>query len=474
MSYLAHQDLLKQKNIKKIFFYRICGTGMGAAACLLKEAGFEVEGMDSNFFPPMSDYLASTGIPCHTEVSDDFIRQFDLIVVGNVIPKGSSDAKRIESLGVSYTSFPAAIGALILNKCNVVGIAGTHGKTTTTYFAVQMFRNLGFDPGYFIGGVLHEGPSSSLGVSLKDQKNFFFIESDEYDSAYFEKQAKFLNYSLNHAIVTSLEFDHADIYESLDQIVLEFKKILDELPGTGVLNTDYEALLPWSDKFLSYGMKSQAGPANLQIKDGQTTFDLSLGGEKHSFKTNLVGEHNILNISSLLLFAHAQGIEVDKLKKSILNLKMVKRRQEERGYFGECLVIDDFAHHPKAVKLTLEGIKAKYPGKSVVTLFEPHSATARSALFQEEFSQALSSSDQLLITRLPRATSVKGSSDLNIEEMILRFKSESAREAKKIESLEELLKELEILKTRPSILLVLSNGTCLGLWQSDFVEKLKK
>ena len=213
---LDYSDLKKiQKDIKRVFFYRVCGTGMGAAACLLKEKGYEVEGGDTNFYPPMSTYLESTGIPLHKleKIDQEFLKSFDLIVVGNVVPNGSPDARLIEELGVNFSSFPTAIGALVLSDVNVIGIAGTHGKTTTTYFATQIFENLKADPGYLIGGVMVGRPSSKLGNG-----KYFFIESDEYDSAYFEKISKFRSYAIDNLILTSLEYDHADIFASVEAI----------------------------------------------------------------------------------------------------------------------------------------------------------------------------------------------------------------------------------------------------------------
>ena len=209
-----------QKDIKRVFFYRVCGTGMGAAACLLKEKGFAVEGGDTNFYPPMSTYLESTGIPLHKldNINQEFLKTFDLIVVGNVIPNGGPDAKLIEESGVKFASFPTSIGALVLSEVNVIGIAGTHGKTTTTYLATQMFENMNANPGYLIGGVMEGRPSSRLGSG-----KYFFIESDEYDSAYFEKISKFRSYSLDNMILTSLEYDHADIFGSVEEIKDQFR-----------------------------------------------------------------------------------------------------------------------------------------------------------------------------------------------------------------------------------------------------------
>ena len=207
-------ELLAQKNkFTKVFFYRICGTGMGACACILKEAGFEVEGADATFSPPMSTYLESTGIPCHPldKVDKEFLQQYDLIVVGNSVPRVSDHASLIEECGVPFTSFPSVLGAYILKEKNVIGIAGTHGKTTTTFFMTQLLENLGKKPGYFVGGIIDNRPPSTAG-----QDDFFVIESDEYDSAYFQKYSKFRLYELNSMILTSLEFDHADIYNSIE------------------------------------------------------------------------------------------------------------------------------------------------------------------------------------------------------------------------------------------------------------------
>ena len=192
---------------------------MGAAACLLRESGRHVEGADVAFAPPMDAYLRSTGIPLHplAEVSDNYLKSFDLIVVGNVVARNSPDAQRLERLGVPLISFPAALNKFILQDKRVVGVAGTHGKTTTTFLAVQVFEALGEKPGYFIGGVMEDRGSSHIG-----ERELFFIESDEYDCAWFEKIAKFRLYNISDLILTSLEYDHADIYGSLEDIVDQF------------------------------------------------------------------------------------------------------------------------------------------------------------------------------------------------------------------------------------------------------------
>ncbi len=472
---ISHDELkLKKNEIKKIFMFRVCGTGMGACAGLLQEKGYVVEGADTTFYPPMSTYLESTGIALHQldELDMDYLRGFDLIVVGNVVPRMSEDARRLEELGVAFTSFPSALGALVLDDVNVVGIAGTHGKTTTTYLMTQVFEKLGHNPGYFIGGVVDGRKSSTLG----DGK-YFFIESDEYDSAYFEKISKFRSYSIDHLILTSLEFDHADIFNDIEDIKNEFRAMLDSFKGKLIYDNSYKATNELvseygkgfkEDFLIAYG---EENPKVKSVAKDGTSFSLIWKGGELDFKTNLVGKHNILNLSSVILFALGEGIEYENIKSSITNLKLVRRRQEVRGKYQEAIVIDDFAHHPRAVELTTEGIKNLYPEKKVKIVIEPNSATARSDIFQSEFATALKCADYVVFAKPQRHTSVKGAKDLDGHKILSELEKIGVKGTMQT-NLEDLVKEINKIADKDTVLLVLSNGTCLGLWQSDFVEKL--
>lgn len=458
---------------KKLFFYRICGTGMGACACLLKEAGYEVEGADQAFFPPMSTYLESTGIPLHdlTKVDEEFLKQYDLIIVGNSVPRMSENARLIERCGTPFTSFPTALGSLVLNEKEVVGIAGTHGKTTTTYFLTQLFEKLGEDCGYLIGGIINGRAPSRIGKS-----KYFTIESDEYDSCYFQKYAKFRQYELNHMILTSLEFDHADIYDSLESIEKEFKVTLKDLPGACIANDDYESIHKLKGEFpnvdwILYGDSSEAGPKKASTGKDGSCFTLTFEGEDIEFKTNIIGHHNVLNISACALYLLKEGFDKQKVIDAVKELSLVKRRQEVRGSYKGAVVIDDFAHHPKAVTLTVDAIKAAYPDRNIVTVFEPVSATARSSLFQNEFAQSLSSSGKVILASNPMKTTVKDSKNLDCD-MLAKDLNSKGVEAVCAFDLEELRKRIDVWADEASVLLVLSNRTCLGLWESDFVEEL--
>lgn len=471
-NYLPYQKIVDRSGqIRRVFFYRICGTGMGACATLLREQGYEVEGGDNRFAPPMSDYLRASGIVMHDFAKFDskILKEFDLIVVGNVVPRDSEDSKVIEESGVPFASFPATLGALVLNKQNVVGIAGTHGKTTTTYLAAQIFTGLGIRPGYFVGGVIPGRNSAELG-----EGKYFFIESDEYDSGYFEKFSKFRSYCLNHMILTSLEFDHGDIFNHISEIQDQFRPVIEALPGKLIVDETYPAAMELVEKLRHAGKGlrrygKESGPEIIEMSSEGTVFRLFYSNQLRTFKTNLVGKHNILNLSSCLIFCDEEGFSFEQVSQVILDLKMVKRRQEIKGHLGAALVIDDFAHHPRAVELTLHGIKTKYPNHKITVVFEPNSATARSDLFQTEFTAAFSAADKLIVTKPLRDTSLKNAKNLDLEKM----KSDLAQSSVVTliaKDLNDLMLALTDSQTKDDLILVLSNGTCLGFWESDFVK----
>jgi UDP-N-acetylmuramate: L-alanyl-gamma-D-glutamyl-meso-diaminopimelate ligase len=471
---IVGSDLASQKDkIKKIFFYRICGTGMGACACLAKEAGFEVAGADMTFSPPMSTYLETLDIELKDlkSLSHKDLIDFDLIVVGNSVPRNSEFARFVEDSGIPFTSFPSFLGEFILKEKEVIGLAGTHGKTTTTYFLTQMLESLGEDTGYFVGGIIDGRAPSRLGKS-----KYFVIESDEYDSAYFQKISKFRLYELDHMILTSLEFDHADIFNSIEDIKEEFSSVIPSLPGKLVVNDAYKAIKELSEKHNNkewsfYGEKSENGPHNINVFDGKTSFEIRLGNNLTKFQTNIIGTHNILNISSCILSLYLLGFDAVKLQQSVLKLEMVKRRQELRGHFNGALIIDDFAHHPKAISLTLEGLKLQYPNKKLITVFEPISATARSSIFQEEFKTSLMSSSEVIIAVNTLTTTVKDSKNLDTAKLVKDL-NDSGIPAQEVTEVDNLISALESSCDESTLVAVLSNRTCIGLWESRFVKNL--
>lgn len=476
-NYLAQQHILKvKKNIKSIYFYRICGTGMGNAAALLKQAGYMIAGCDSKYYPPMSTYLESLDVPLENldDVTDDRLREFDLIVVGNVVDGKSKDARRIEGLGVNFCSFPAALGALVLQEKHVIGIAGTHGKTTTTYFCKQLFNSLGHDVGYFIGGVTDDGPSAYLGDS-----DYFFIESDEYDCAYFEKFSKFHQYNLKSMILTSLEFDHADIFSNVEAIKDEFRKVIPTLSRNFIVNADYphtlelvrEKLANNVQKLVPYGQASNNGPQIIEAGEERTKFFARFGEKETLFTSNLAGRHNLSNLTAAMIFAAAEGASAEQVQDHIMGMKLPKRRQEVRGEYNGMKVIDDFAHHPTAIQLTLEGIEQVYPEKQIVVLYEAHSATARSGVFTEDYVHAFRRVSKLFLTKIHRKTTAIGQKTLVLDSIVQGLDNRGV-DAEVVSSLDEIIQGIESVADENKILVVMSNGTCLGLWESDFIKNL--
>ncbi|MEE3079464.1 MAG: Mur ligase family protein [Bdellovibrionota bacterium] len=470
-NYLNYENIKKNKStIKRIFFYRICGTGMGSSACLLKSAGYEVSGADKMFYPPMSTYLEESKIEVHR--LDDFELEslkgeVDLIVVGNVVSGKSDEAREIEKLGIPFCSFPAAIGALILDQKKVIGLAGTHGKTTTTYLGIQVFENLKLNPSYLVGAVLDDMPSA-----LMTDSEYFFIESDEYDSAYFEKFSKFRSYSVDHLVLTSLEFDHADIFETLEDIKDEFRAIIPNVKQN-IVCSDWDSIIDIYDHMGEnvdfYGEK------NVLIKEANkngTSFEVTFNNSKYDFHTNLIGKHNILNLSAILIFALSEGIKKEELNEAIKNLKLAKRRQEEVGFYNGAVIIDDFTHHPTAVEETIAAIKIKYPDKKINVFLEPGSATARSDIFQDRFISSLREAFKVWIINPSKKTTAIGHGDLDFNQLVKNLKSDSSKEAYLITELDELIDEIKDNSNDQSLNLVMSNSTCLGLWSSDFVKSL--
>jgi UDP-N-acetylmuramate: L-alanyl-gamma-D-glutamyl-meso-diaminopimelate ligase len=478
LTHLISQESLiaRRHSIKKVFFYRICGAGMGPAAVLVKQAGFQVEGADSAYYPPMSTFLETTGIPLYKleEVTPEFLKNYDLIVVGNSVSGKAEVARMIEKVGVPFTSFPSALGSLVLKDKNVIGIAGTHGKTTTTYFMTQMLEKLGQNPGYLVGGIIEGRDPSKLG------DKYFVIESDEYDSAYFHKISKFRLYELKSMILTSLEFDHADIFSSVEKIEDEFRAILPQLSSTLIFNQEYPSAMKLYQEYskngkqnwLLYGKGSVTGPFDVETFENGSRFKVKWKGESLNFESSVVGEHNVLNVSSCILFLLAEGFSIPEVQKATRELEMVKRRQEVRGKYKEMTVIDDFAHHPRAITVTMDAIRARFKGKKIVTIFEPISATARSSIFQNEFRESLAASDKVIIAKPDLPTTALGGSDLDGEKLAGEI-GERGKPAICVKTLDDLRKSIDAFAEKDAVLLILSNRTCLGLWESSFVQELK-
>ena len=381
----------------------IAGTAMGSLAGMLKDAGYEVTGSDKAVYPPMSDYLARLEIPVMEGFkAENLDHEPDLVIVGNVIRSVYEEAQALLASDRPYCSFPEAFGALFLRDAHSVVVAGTHGKTTTTSIAAWLLQAAGRDPGFLIGGIAKNFDRTARAGG----GDVFVIEGDEYDTAFFDKGPKFLHYRPRTCILTSVEFDHADIYTDLDHVKQSFLKLMGIVPDDGVV------IARWDDP----GARAVAETASCpvwrygpgQAWDGEVvsidttrgTMDFRLlrdGEPLGTYTTALVGQHNLYNQVAAAAAAIHYGVEPAELAVGFSSFSGIKRRQEIIGEPGAVTVLDDFAHHPTAVRLTLSALRERFGQRRLWAVWEPRSATSRRNTFQADYAEAFDDADIAVI-----------------------------------------------------------------------------
>lgn len=383
----------------------ICGTAMGAFAGMLKDQGYTVTGSDVGAYPPMSDYLAGLGIDIMQGFkASNLDHRPDLVVVGNVVRAEYEEAQALLSSDLPYTSMPALLGSRFLEPTHSVVVAGTHGKTTTTAVTAWLFDSAGRDPGFLIGGVA----ANFTRTARAGAGRYFVIEGDEYDTAFFDKQPKFMHYHPNTAILTSVEFDHADIYRDLDHVKEAFRAFVASIPEDGHL------IARWDDpnvrdvcaaarcKVHRYGPSQEFDGEITEVctRTGTMQFVVRRGSAVlGAFSSQLVGEHNLYNQVAAAAVAHLHGITKPALIEGFASFAGIKRRQQVIGEPGQVTVLDDFAHHPTAVRLTLQALRQRFGQRRLWAIFEPRSATSRRAIFQQAYAQAFSEADEVVIAQ---------------------------------------------------------------------------
>lgn len=362
----------------RIHILGICGTFMGGLAVLAKQAGHTVTGCDANVYPPMSTQLREQGITLIEGYNEDQIHDdIDLYVVGNAIVRGNVLMEAILNRGLSYTSGPAWIGEHILSGKWVLAVAGTHGKTTTSAMLAWILQEAGYEPGFLIGGVpMNFGISARLGADFNTPSDFFVIEADEYDSAFFDKRSKFVHYRAKTAVLNNLEYDHADIFPDLAAIETQFHHLVRTVPGIGrlIINGQESALQRvlergcWSEK-VWFGVEDGWHFHEEEVRFKHTTYG--------PLVWDLQGEHNRLNALAAIAAAHHVGIAPDLALEALSKFESVKRRMEVRGVVNKITVYDDFAHHPTAIATTIAGLRKKVGAARILAVLEPRSNTMK-------------------------------------------------------------------------------------------------
>jgi UDP-N-acetylmuramate: L-alanyl-gamma-D-glutamyl-meso-diaminopimelate ligase len=410
-----------------IHLIAVCGVGMASLAGLLKSRGYRVTGSDQNIYPPMSTYLADIGI----DVLPGFHAKHvvpppDLVVVGNAVSRGNPEAQAVLEQNIPHISFPQALGQFLIGSRSSLVVAGTHGKTTTTALAAWVLTQAGFDPGFFVGGVpVNFGSGWKVGGG-----NHVVIEGDEYDTAFFDKGPKFLHYRPEAVILTSVEFDHADIYRDLDHVKSAFVRLMDIIPADGslVVCADYPAALEISAGTrcprITYGDDAKADwhALNLEFFDGRSFFEPCYRGKSEGrVEAAVIGRHNVKNALAVYALGRAMGIAREKLTEGFRSFAGVKRRQEIRGEERGVLVIDDFAHHPTAVRETIDAVRAAYEGRRIWAVFEPRSNTSKRNVFEGEFADALALADRTVVAAVFQPEKVPEGERLSVERVVERI-----------------------------------------------------
>ncbi len=456
--------------VRRIHFIGVAGTGMGSLAGLMKQAGYEVSGSDENVYPPMSDVLAEQKIPVMTPFDPKNLEPApDLCVVGNVCTRRHIEVTHLRRKGLAYDSLAGTLERLYLMDRHPLVVAGTHGKTTTTSLLAYLLHDAGMDPGFFIGG-----RPANFGAGFRAGGGpFFVVEGDEYDSAYFEKQPKFMRYRPKGAILTSIEFDHADIYDSLDEIRQAFLGLVKLIPRDGVLFAciDHEAvrgLLPLCQGTVrTYGESPDAEfrAVDLDSTADGTAFTLVQHGQALGrLRIPLFGRHNVLNSLAACGLLLDVGLDLAQLAQSLPGFLGVDRRQQVKGVESGVRVVDDFAHHPTAIHLTLEGMRKQYPTGSLWAVFDPRTNTTSRNFFQKELPPSFESADAVIFGPPSRQDRIPPAERLNPAKVVedLQAMGKKAYNLTTVDEMVALLAE----KAKPGdTVAVLSNGGFGGIHQ---------
>ena len=468
---------MNPKEIKNFHLIAVCGTGMASLAGLLKAAGHRVAGSDANIYPPMSTLLEDLNIEVKPGYrAENITDAIDIAVVGNAVSKTNEEVMAVQEKGIEALSFPATLSRYFLEGKRPLVVAGTHGKTTTTSLLAWTLHHAGRDPGFMVGGWLKNFDTNHrYGAG-----DFFVVEGDEYDSAYFDKGPKFLHYRPHAAILTGIEFDHADIYNNLDEIKDAFRKFTGIIDPAGFLLTahgdaniaDVIAATPCDIETYGFSPDADWAIADYQWQSGSGRFRLlHRGKEAGEFSLPMTGRQNALNAAAVAALCLRLGLTADEVARAYRAFKGIKRRQEVVGTAGGITVIDDFAHHPTAIGLTLAGIREAWPEGRIWAVFEPRSATSRRNVFQDSLPESFGAADGVILAELFAPEKIPEDQRLNPESLIDRIRS-TGKNAWYLPKVDAIVEHLATHCRAGDVVLVMSSGGFGGIHQK-LLEKFK-
>jgi UDP-N-acetylmuramate: L-alanyl-gamma-D-glutamyl-meso-diaminopimelate ligase len=451
----------------------ICGTAMASLAGMLQARGHRVTGSDENVYPPMSTMLEGLGIPVMQGYRAEHLSPApDCVIVGNAIPRGNPEVEETLNRKLLYRSQAETVKEEFIRGRRSLVVAGTHGKTTTTSIAAWVMDQGGLAPTFLVGGVVQ-----NFGASFRvTGSDYFIIEGDEYDTAYFDKGPKFMHYLPELAIVGNIEFDHADIYADLPAVKTAFRRLMNLVPGNGRLIAGWdspfvrEVLAEMGQRLYTrletFGTSEDAA---WQARDIDYTGELASfrvfreGREWARFQTPLIGDFNIRNCLAVIVAADAWGIERASIGEALASFKSVRRRMQVRGTERGVTVIDDFAHHPTAVRETLQALRTKYKERRLVAVFEPRSWSSRLAVFQEDYAHAFMSADYVVIASVFDSGKATEKGRVLDTDQLIRDIGAQGKPALRLDGADEIVEHLAPELREGDVVAIMSNGGFGGI-----------
>jgi UDP-N-acetylmuramate: L-alanyl-gamma-D-glutamyl-meso-diaminopimelate ligase len=470
---------------KHIHLIGICGTAMASLAGMLQERGFRVTGSDAASYPPMSTFLESLGIAVAQPFAESNLEpRPDLVVVGNALSRGNVELERVLDERIPFCSMPQILHDKFLVGKEVLVVAGTHGKTTTTSMLAWIFESVAMHPSFLIGGIAENfGRSFRLG-----EGKHFILEGDEYDTAFFDKGPKFLHYFPDAVILTSVEFDHADIYKDLDAVETAFKRLVNLVPRRGHI-IGFDGARPDGDKTVSaspvsidrclekafcpverYGPLDQMNRkgwriADLKLGEHQTSWSVLRDGERWSeFEFSLGGEYNVWNATAAAALASNYGISKDAIAKALKSFRSVKRRLEVKDQVNGITIIDDFAHHPTAIEQTIHALRARYPQSRLWVILEPRSNTLRRNVLQDALGRSLGLADQIIIAEIFKSEAIPEAERLDLNRLVREIQKRG-KEARIFADADAIVNVIAPELREHDVVAILSNGGFGGIYE---------
>ena len=457
---------------------------MASLAGLLKDRGFKITGSDQNVYPPMSTQLRKIGIPIMEGYKAENLKtngKPDLVVVGNVISRQFEEAQALLNSDIPFTSLPQAMGQIVIADRHCITVSGTHGKTTTTSMLAWITDQLGLKPGFMIGGI-----PKNFDLSYRvPQGDWFVIEGDEYDTAFFDKVPKFTHYRPRSVILTSVEFDHADIYRDLDHVKEAFQMLLKLIPENGTLVTaandaniadllkrESALLASGGRKVLTFAIDEGGDYTAKNVKNvgERTEFEVHRKGQLATkVSIGLMGGYNVKNAVAAFALCESLGFDMEKVVKALGEFQGVKRRQEIIGRPNDITIIEDFAHHPTAVKQTIENVQIRYPKSRVFSVFEARSATSRRSVFQKDYVDALGVGHAVLMPPAFNQQSIAEGDRFSTDKLISDLKARGV-DANLCHDVDSIVSTLKAKAHPGDVILVMSNGGFGGIYEKLLKE----